>query len=59
MYLCALGLGILRVRFLGFFCFFFFQLFASFLVELKATVMVVVVWSCHDVALGFIFVVVG
>ena len=24
VYLCALGLGILRVRFLGFFCFFFF-----------------------------------
>ena len=43
----------------SFLFFFFFQLFASFLVELKATVMVVVVWSCHDVALGFIFVVVG
>ena len=39
--------------------FFFFQLVASFLVELKATMMVVVVWSCRDVALSFIFVVVG
>ena len=31
--------------------FFFFQLVASFLVELKATMMVVVVWLCH----GFYF----
>ena len=44
-----------------FFFFFFFQLVASFLVELEATVMVVVVvvWLCHNVAVGFIFVVVG
>ena len=54
-------LGYLKGEISGFFWFFFFffQLFASFLVELKATVMVVVVWSCRDVALGFIFVVVG
>ena len=39
--------------------FFFFQLVASFLVELEATVMVVVVWLCCDVAVGFIFVVTG
>ena len=52
-------LGYLEGEISGVFLFFFFQLFASFLVELKATVMVVVVWSCCDVALGFIFVVVG
>ena len=38
---------------------FFFQLVASFLVELEVTVMVVVVWLCRDVVVGFIFMVVG
>ena len=40
------------MRFLGFF-FFCFQLVASFLVELEATVMVVVVWLCHNGGGGF------
>ena len=57
--LCALGLGILRVRFLGLFLFFFFGwllvlFFAGFLVELEAVVMVVVVWLCHDVGCGLV-----
>ena len=38
---------------------FFLQLVASFLVELEATVMEVVVWLCHDFAVGFTFVIVG
>ena len=29
-------------------------LFARFLVKLKATVMVVVVWLCHDVGCGLV-----
>ena len=41
--------GSLWIAYLGFF--FFFQLVASFLVELKATMMVVVVWLCR----GFYF----
>ena len=57
---CVLGLGLLRVRFLGFSFFVFLVLlvaiffFVGFLVDLKAVMMVVVVWLCHDVGCGLV-----
>ena len=59
---CVLGLGLLRVRLLGFSFFFgffwscwlLFFFFTSVLVELKAAVIVVVVWLCCDDDCGLV-----
>ena len=59
---CVLGLGLLRVRFLGFSFFWvfwscwllFFFFFAGVLVELKAAVIVVMVWLCRDDDCGLV-----
>ena len=59
---CVLGLGLLRVRFLGFSFFFgffglvgcYFFFFAGVLVELKVVVIVVMVWLCRDDDCGLV-----